>query len=86
MADTLSCVRMLGFKNNDNVKTFFKAVDEKSDIKIISNPAKEIEFFDDVTKNIFNEDLFAASLYNNIFSAKSGKQPQNDCSRKMIVV
>ena len=86
MADALSCVRMLGFKNNDNVKSFFKAVDEKSDIKIISNPAKEIESFDDITKSILNEDLFAASLYNNIFSAKSGKHPQNDCSRKMIVV
>jgi predicted nucleotidyltransferase len=86
MADTLSCVRMLGFKNSDSVKSFFKTVDKNSDIKIISNPAKDSDSFNDVTKNILKEDLFAASLYNNISSAKSGKLPQNDCSRKMIVV
>ena len=86
MLNSLECVRMLGFKNNDDTKAFFKAVDEKSDIKLISNPAKVNETFNDVTVKIFDEDLFAASLYNNVLSAKSGKALQNDCSRKMIVV
>ncbi len=81
MLKELECVRMLGFKNTDSVKAFFKIVDEGSDIKLSSNPAKDKNLFNDTTASLIDEDLFAASLYNNICCAKSRKQPQNDCSR-----
>ena len=86
MLKELECVRMLGFRNTDNIKAFFKITDERSDIKLIANPAKDKESFNKATVSMIDEDLFAASLYNNISCAKSGKQPQNDCSRKLIIV
>ena len=82
----LECVRMLGFKNSDDTKAFFKAVGERSNIKLISNPAKEKDQFNEVTAKVIDEDLFAASLYNNICLARSGNSPVNDCSRPMIIV
>ena len=86
MIKELECVRMLGFRNTDIIKAFFKITDERSDIKLTANPAKDKESFNKATVSMIDEDLFAASLYNNTSCAKSGKQPQNDCSRKLIIV
>ena len=86
MIKEIECVRMLGFRNSDIVKAFFKLIDESSDIKLTVNPAKDKDSFNEATVSMIDEDLFSASLYNNIYCAKSGKQPQNDCSRKLIIV
>ena len=84
VADSLNALRLLGFKRS--ASELMDTLNERSDIKLITNVARSEKEFNKITTDIFNEDKYASDVYHTVLAEKSGNLPVNDLSKPVVIV
>lgn len=69
---------------SDRCATILHEIGSKSDLKLIANVPKNVKDFNEETAEIFEIDLFAASLYDRIAYKAFGTTPIHEYSKKYL--
>lgn len=77
-------LRVLGFR--EEAKPLLSQIKKSASIPIVTKVADVDSVLDYETRKIFEKDLFASNLYYQILARKSGTEPLNDFTNKIVIL